>query len=155
MAKDREPVQNLIRERAQHSKLYMRLGQQQRIIFERVVEAYFNRVLTRATTREIKHQWRMAAEGSGAEDLLDKLKSSLAKAFGVKEGSFNAAIRNTARDVLYVATDPKAHPTIRDLRTVRDRARNMSANEIRPGRQFATRETQPPRTGARTLRRRR
>jgi hypothetical protein len=144
----------LIRERAVRSNLYKRLDPNRRIKFEQAVEAYSNQVLTGASMRDIKHEWRQAALASGAEDLLDQMKTELATAFGVKEGSFNSAIRNTARDVLHVIADPKAHATIKDLLTIRKHAQKMSAHEIVPGRQLSTRETQPPSTGARTLRRR-
>lgn len=144
----------LIRQRAEKSNLYKRLDQDRRVLFERVVETYSRQVLNGASTRDIKHEWNTAVEKSGADTLLESMKSELAASFGVNGGAFNSAIRNAARDVLHVFANPKVHSSIKGLLTIRQRSQHMDPNEIVPGRKLSTTETQPPNTGPRTLRRR-
>lgn len=152
---DAEKIQTLIHERAQRSQLYKRLGESQRVTFEGAVYKYAAKVIQNVPVLEIRHRWRSAGYNSGAEDVLTEMSHTLAGEFGLKPGSFNAAIRNSARDVLLVTADPKAHGDIASLLHIRQTARRMHSDEVRPGRQHATRETQPPSTGARSLRRRR
>lgn len=149
-----EQMKALIRERAERSGLYKRLDETGRLKFEAAVETYATTVLSGADTRTIKNEWKMAAMDAGAEEWLTQSKAELTQDFGVGPGAFNPAIRNTARDVLHVIVSPRAHRSIADLFKIRQRAQHTHDNEIAQGRQFETRESQPPSTGARTLRRR-
>lgn len=149
-----EQMVALIRERAERSGLYKRLDPAGRVKFEAAIATYATTVLNGASTRSIKNEWKMAAMEAGAEDWLTTSKAQLTQDLGVGPGAFNSAIRNTARDVLHVIVDPKAHRSIADLLKIRQRAQRTHDNEIPQGRQFETHESQPPSTGARTLRRR-
>lgn len=145
-------VSKLIQQRSEKSNLYSRLNEEQKKMFESAVEQFALQVFNGSTTRDIKYEWRGVTERSGAESLLKELKVTLEPKFGVKGGAFNSAIRNAARDVLLVLLDPKAYSTIKDLDTIRSRAKSLNFR-ISSGRQLSTRDTQPPSTGARTLRR--
>lgn len=146
---DAERIEQLIRERAQGSKLYQQLDPGKQALFEKSVGSLVKVVdLRKVKTIGV----RVAMELSGAEDLLDKMKASMVSILGKPASGFSPALRNTARDVLLALADPDPTVTVENMRRRRRAAQLIGG--VSAGRQLKTNEVQPPSTGARTLRRR-
>lgn len=146
---DAERIEQLIRERAQRSKLYQKLDPRRQAIFEKSVGSLVSGVdLHQVKTIGV----RVAMELSGAENLLDEMKVSMVSQFEKPASGFSPALRNTARDVLLALADPDPAVTVENMRRRRRAAQLIGG--VSAGRQLKTNEVQPPSTGARTLRRR-
>lgn len=130
----------LVLERAKKSKMYKRLDESGRRVFEDATLTVVDRTLEGSNLRTIKSYPKIAIEYSGAEAFMQEMAKPWAEELGmsrVAASQFVPAVRTAAADVLLVLANPKLFTSVEEARNFMRRARVVRGQTL-PGRTFHT-----------------